>query len=260
MAISFFSFWLQLLTLALIYMGAWFIVALSLKRNDVADFAWGLGFVFLGWVGFAKAGYSGQLSLLVNSLVTIWGIRLSYHVYKRNIKKAEDPRYTEWRQKWGRWQILGSFLQVFMLQGLLLMFIATSAAAINFSGHQNMGPPEIIGLLIWLTGFAFEVIGDGQLKKFISNPLNKGKILMSGLWQYTRHPNYFGEVTMWCGIWLMAFGTGHFFPSIISPLTITWLILFVSGVPLLEKKYRGNADFEAYKKHTSIFFPLPPKE
>jgi steroid 5-alpha reductase family enzyme len=199
------------------------------------------------------------LSLIVNCLITIWGVRLSYHVYKRNIKKPEDPRYTEFRQKWGKHQAIGSFLQVFTLQGLLLMFIATSAAAINFSGHQNIGVAEIIGFLVWLCGFAFEAIGDGQLKKFISKPENKGKILMSGLWKYTRHPNYFGEVTMWWGIWLMAFNSGHFLVSIISPLTITWLILFVSGVPLLEKKYMGNADFEAYKKRTSIFFPLPSK-
>lgn len=118
---------------------------------------------------------------------------------------------------------------------------------------------NFLGLVIWLIGFFFEAVGDAQLSEFLKNPKNKGKIIQTGLWRYTRHPNYFGEVAQWWGIWLITLGIPLGWFGIIGPLTITVLILFVSGVPLLEKKYQGRADFEAYKKQTSVFFPLPPK-
>ncbi len=119
---------------------------------------------------------------------------------------------------------------------------------------------EKCGLIIWLIGFYFEVMGDKQLKNFIGDKQNKGQIMTEGLWKYTRHPNYFGEVTMWWGIFTLAFNDKLGLISLISPLTITYLILFVSGVPLLEKKYQGRPDFDEYKKKTSIFLPLPPRK
>jgi steroid 5-alpha reductase family enzyme len=115
-----------------------------------------------------------------------------------------------------------------------------------------------VGVLVWLVGFYFEAVGDWQLKKFIKNPENKGKIMQSGLWAYSRHPNYFGEVTMWWGIWLLNFSQNWW--TVVGPMTITFLILKVSGVPLLEKKYEGNKEFEDYKKRTSIFLPLPQRK
>jgi steroid 5-alpha reductase family enzyme len=118
---------------------------------------------------------------------------------------------------------------------------------------------DYLGVAIWIIGFYFEAVGDYQLSKFKKDPTNKGKIIQTGLWRYTRHPNYFGEVVLWWGIFLIAVNSPNGLIGIIGPLTITFLILKVSGIPMLEEKYEGRADFGAYKNRTSKFFPLPPK-
>lgn len=239
------------------YMTLWFIVSLIKKRNDIADIAWGLGFVLMAWLSFFLSGFSFN-ALIVNCLVTIWGIRLAWHIYHRNKNKPEDSRYLEWRKTWKNFY-LRSYLQVFMLQGIFLFLISQPVIFINFAATSKLGILEIIGLIIWGLGFYFESTGDRQLKQFISNPANKGKLMNKGLWKYSRHPNYFGEVTQWWGIFVIALSIPGSFFTIIGPLTITTLILFVSGIPLLEKKYAGRPDWEEYKKRTSIFIPLPPK-
>ena len=240
-----------------LYVTMWFIISRVMNRNDVADIAWGFGFVVLGWALYINRP-STQLALAV-TLVTIWGFRLGTHIFIRNSKKQEDYRYQQWRKQWGKWFALRSFLQVFCLQGLLLILISTPLIFLSKSGQDDINVVNIIGILVWVTGFFFEAFGDYQLGKFINNPKNKGNIMQSGLWQYTRHPNYFGEVTQWWGIWLITFGSSAFPGAIIGPLTITILILKVSGIPLLEKKYEGNKKFDIYKARTSKFFPLPVK-
>jgi steroid 5-alpha reductase family enzyme len=252
------NYYLTLSLSLLAYMSFWFGVSVVKKRNDVADIAWGIGFVLIAWLSFYLSGYSLK-SLLANSLVTIWGIRLASHIYSRNKSKPEDSRYLEWRKTW-RFFYLRSFLQIFFLQGIFLFLISLPIMFINHSISYSFGIVEVIGVLIWALGFYFESTGDSQLKEFISNPANKGKLMDQGLWRYSRHPNYFGEVTQWWGIFIIALSiTGSLF-TIIGPLTITILILFVSGVPLLEKKYAGRPDWEEYKKKTSVFIPLPPRD
>jgi len=238
-------------------MSFWFFVSVIKKRNDVADIAWGLGFVLLAWFSFYLSGYSFK-GLLVNFLVTIWGSRLAWHIYDRNKNKPEDLRYHQWRKTWKNFY-LRSFLQVFLLQGIFLFLISLPVMFINRSVMGDFGILEIIGLFVWNIGFYFESVGDKQLKEFISNPANKGKLMDKGVWRYSRHPNYFGEVTQWWGIFFIALSIPGSIFTIIGPLTITILILFVSGIPLLEKKYAGRQDFEEYKKRTSIFIPLPPR-
>ena len=240
------------------YMTSWFIVSVIKKRNDVADIAWGLGFVLIAWLSFFISVYSFK-ALLVNSMVTIWGLRLAFHIYNRNKNKPEDSRYLEWRKAWKNFY-LRSFLQVFLLQGIFLFLISLPVIFINHSAAGGFGILEILGLLVWSLGFYFENTGDKQLKEFISNPANKGKLMDRGLWQYSRHPNYFGEVIQWWGIFVIALSIPGSLITIIGPLTITTLILLVSGIPLLEKKYEGRSDWEAYKKRTSVFIPLPPKK
>jgi len=238
-------------------MSLWFVVSRVVKRNDVADIAWGFGFIVLAWALYMNRP-SVQLSLAV-ILVTIWGFRLGTHIFLRNSKKPEDYRYQQWLKEWGRWFVVRSFLQVFMLQGLLLVLISTPLIFMGKNGQDNISAINLIGVAIWLLGFFFEAVGDYQLGQFIKNPVNKGKLMQSGLWKYTRHPNYFGEVTQWWGIWLVSYGSPWFLWAIVGPLTITILILKVSGIPLLEKKYEGNKQFDKYKKQTSKFFPLPIK-
>lgn len=252
------NYYLTIATALFGYMTFWFAVSVIKKRNDVADIAWGLGFVLLAWASFFISGFSFK-ALVVNSLVTVWGSRLAWHIYNRNKDKPEDSRYLEWRKAWNNFY-LRSFFQVFMLQGVFLYLISLPVIFINRSVSGGFGILEIVGLFVWAIGFYFESVGDSQLKKFISDPANKGKLMDKGLWQYTRHPNYFGEVTQWWGIFIIALSIPGSFFTIIGALTITILILFVSGIPLLEKKYAGRPAFEKYKKRTSVFIPLPPRK
>lgn len=251
------NYYLHLLLVVYGYMTCWFLVSIAQKRNDVADIAWGLGFVLLSWYAFFLSTPSIK-PVVMNLLVTLWGGRLAWHIYKRNRKKGEDARYLTWRKSWKHFY-LRSFFQIYVLQGTLLFLIALPVIYSNYSHSDGFTLTDGIGVLVWCVGFFFEVVGDHQLKVFLSNPNNKGKIMDQGLWRYTRHPNYFGEVTMWWGLFMSALSSPSAYFTIIGPITITILILFVSGIPLLEKKYAGRPDFEAYKKKTSAFFPLPPK-
>lgn len=253
------NYYLALISMLFVYMSLWFIFSLIKKRNDVADIAWGLGFVLITWGSFFLSGSSGIRGLLISILVSIWGLRLALHIYMRNKGKKEDYRYLAWRKKWGKWFYLLSYLQVYILQGFLLFLIILPVLVVNKGQGQALGWLDFIGVLVWFFGFYFEAVGDMQLARFIKNPANKGKIMQNGLWAYTRHPNYFGEVTQWWGIWFIAISVPGGWLTIIGPLTITFLILKVSGVPMLEKKMAKNPEFAEYKRRVSVFFPLPPR-
>jgi len=244
----------------LLYMSGWFIAAQIRGRNDIADVAWGLGFILATAVSLLAGGIYPLRGLLVSGLVLVWGVRLALHIHNRNRGRGEDPRYRKWREEWGKWFVLRSFLQVFMLQGILLLLVSMPVIFVNQAPPAPLGWLDLLGLAVWLTGFCFESVGDWQLRTFIRNPANKGKLMTSGLWRYTRHPNYFGEVTLWWGIWLMVLALPGGLLTIIGPLTITFLILKVSGIPMLEKPYAERADFQEYQRRTSAFFPLPPRD
>jgi steroid 5-alpha reductase family enzyme len=245
------------------YMTVWFFVALVKKDNSVADIAWGLGFVLVAAVTFLRRG-SLFLPLLVTALTAVWGFRLSLHVLLRNRKRGEDPRYAEWRRKWGRSFVWRSYLQVFLLQGLFLLVIGSPVVLVNtyrwtFPPGSYGGGIWQAGLLVWCAGFFFEAVGDAQLARFKRDPANRGKIMDRGLWRYTRHPNYFGESMMWWGIFLIALEVPAGWMTVLSPALITFLLVRVSGVPLLERRYAGNAEFQAYARRTSAFVPWLPK-
>ena len=249
-------------TLALLlwgYMSLWFVISLFKRRNDVADVAWGLGFVLLAWTSFFLSGATGTRGVLVGVLVSVWGLRLAWHIHARNRGKAEDYRYLAWRREWGRWFYPRSYAQVYLLQGALLFLISLPVLIINRNASATFGLLDGMGACVWLFGFFFESVGDAELARFVKDPANKGKLLQSGLWRYTRHPNYFGEVAQWWGIWLVALGVRRGWFAIIGPLTITLLILKVSGIPMLEKKMAENPDFTEYTRRTSVFFPWFPK-
>lgn len=254
------EYFLFLAAILFVYMNCWFVFSVIKKRNDVADIAWGLGFVLLAWASLLLTKEMEVRSIIATVMVSIWGLRLSWHIYNRNKGKSEDYRYQQWRNEWGKWFYLRSYLQVYILQGLLLFTVVLPVMAINKGGGETFGALDLVGIVIWLIGFYFEVVGDWQLAKFIKNPANKGKLMMSGLWQYTRHPNYFGEVTQWWGIWLIALSTPIGWISVVGPLTITFLIIKISGIPMLEKKMEKHPSFAQYKKQVSIFFPLPSKK
>jgi len=237
----------------------WFLAAQIRGRNDLADVAWGLGFILVAAVSVVAGGIYPLRGLLVSGLVLAWGVRLALHIHSRNSAKGEDPRYKKWREEWGRWFVLRSFLQIFMLQGILLLLVATPVWYANLNAPVPLGRLDLLGLALWLAGFCCEALADRQLLRFIRDPRSRGLLMTTGLWRYSRHPNYFGEVLLWWGIWLIACSLPGGWLTIIGPLTITILILKVSGIPMLEEHYQGRADFEEYKRRTSAFFPLPPR-
>lgn len=247
-----------------IYMTVWFVVALIKKRNDLADIAWGLGFVIAALHAYVRNDRPGSLATLSLALTGIWGLRLASHIWLRNRGKTEDYRYAQWRRDWGKWFYLRSYAQVFLLQGLLLCLVVTPVVlTAGLSTKTNLSTWAAAGVITWLFGFYFEAVGDYQLSRFLANPANKGKLMTSGLWQYTRHPNYFGEVSQWWGLWIILCAStlpvSYKLLGLIGPATISTLILFVSGVPLLEKRYAKDKAFQAYAKKTNKFFPWTPK-
>lgn len=238
-----------------VYMTTWFAVALAIKRNDVTDIAWGFGFVTVSIAMLLKTQNYTFTSILVTILVLVWGVRLGSHIATRNIKKPEDYRYRAWRDSWGKLFVLRSYVQIFMLQGFLMLVIATPLAIIYTYSTDGILPVIIAGTSLWIFGFLFESIGDKQLKDFIRNPKNKGHVMTKGLWQYSRHPNYFGEVTQWWAIGIVALPFAYGWLGLVGSATITFLIVKVSGVPMLENKYSGNTEYQRYKQHTSMLIP-----
>jgi len=246
-------------TAVLIYMLLWFIVSLVLRRNDVADVAWGGGFIVAALAALVSWGAATHRAVIVVALVIIWGARLMLHIGVRNLGKGEDARYRKWREEWGKYATLRSFFQIYLLQGVLLLVISLPIIRAITAPDSPLGFLDLLGTMVWLIGFLFEAVSDWQLLQFKKDRANKGKVITTGLWRYSRHPNYFGEVTLWWGVFLLALAAPGGWMTIIGPITITALILGVSGIPMLEKKYEGNAEFDEYKRRTSAFFPLPPK-
>jgi steroid 5-alpha reductase family enzyme len=240
------------------YFTLWYIAAFILKNSSIVDIGWGLGFVILACVGFAMN--IAVPSAMVTLLVGIWGVRLSTHIFKRNYRKPEDFRYANFRKEWGKTYYIRAYFQLFLFQGVIMFLISLSFLYANSAVKIEIYSLFFAGIIVWLIGFFFEAVGDWQLKRFINTPTNKGKLIDVGLWKYTRHPNYFGEATMWWGIFLMALACNAPFFTIISPLTITLMVRFVSGVPMLEKSLSKNPAFSEYKKRTNIFIPWFPKE
>ena len=236
-------------------MTALFVVSIIKKDNSIADIAWGLGFILIALYTLFRTHLFLERHLLITFMALIWGLRLSTHIFMRNKGKGEDPRYAKWRQEWGTYFFVRSYFQVFILQGFLMLIIATPIIWIHMSKTPSLKFTDFIGLFIWLIGLLCESVADYQLAAFLKNPTNKGKIMMQGIWQYSRHPNYFGEVLIWWGIFIIALNTPGGLLTIISPLTITCLLLFVSGIPMAEKQIEYLPEFHTYKKRTSIFFP-----
>jgi steroid 5-alpha reductase family enzyme len=244
----------------LIYFTLIFILAQVMKNNSIVDSFWGPSFLVVAlWTYFATPE-TGPRSTAVTVLIAIYAIRLFTHITLRNWNKPEDYRYVAMREKWGtKSPVLKAYLNVFLLQGVISYMVALPIIAVNSSDFQKLGIIGFLGILIWIIGFLFESVGDSQLKSFKADAKNKGKLMTEGLWSYTRHPNYFGEAAMWWGIFIISVSGFLDILLIISPLIMTYLLIYVSGVPLLEKRYEGRADFKEYAKRTNKFFPWFPK-
>ncbi len=246
----------QTTLLVFVYGTIWFIISIIQKRNDVADIAWGLGFVVIAATMLTK-GAVQPATILLAVMIILWGLRLTVHIAARSSKKAEDFRYANWRRSWGKSFYLRSYFQVYVLQGFLMVVISLPIFIAKSSPAGPITATTLIGIVIWLIGMTFETISDYQLRQFLRNRKDPSEIMQTGLWKYSRHPNYFGEVLLWWGIFICGLSLQNGWWGIISPLTITYLLLYVSGIPMLEAKYKNHPKFQAYKAHTSAFFPWP---
>ena len=238
------------------------LISLVLKNVTIADSFWGLGFILIAWITFFAAdGYVAR-KLILALLVTAWGLRLFIHLSIRNWGKGEDPRYGEWRKKHGGNFWLVSLFKVFLIQAVFQWIIALGVQYGQlFSMPTHLTVLDYLGILMWVAGFSIETAADWQLAQFTANPANKGKIMNQKLWRYSRHPNYFGESLLWWGIFVMVLSVPWGIWTIISPLVITYTLLRITGVTLMEQtEFSKNPEYQDYIERTSAFIPRPPKK
>jgi steroid 5-alpha reductase family enzyme len=246
---------------AVLFMGCVWLLSLPTRNASLADIFWGPGFVLLAWLSFALTdGYVGR-KLLLALLTTAWGLRLSLHITWRNWGQGEDRRYQAWRAKRGAsfWWV--SLFTVFLTQAVLLWLVSLAVQIGQLSPTPaRLTGWDLLGILVWTTGFTWEAVADWQLAHFKANSANRGKVMSQGIWAYSRHPNYFGESLVWWGLFLIALATPFGWWTVISPLVITFLLLKVSGVVLLEKDIvERRPKYREYVETTSAFIPWFPR-
>lgn len=228
-----------------------FLLSVVLKDNSIADVFWGLGFLQVATHAFILSGTREVSQILFTSLIAVWSLRLaSYILSKKWIKKGEDPRYARWREQWKHFY-LRSFFQVYLFQAVLLMVISIPILLVH-TAPPPVGVITVAGLCIAIFGLVYETIGDLQLRGFIKTR-QKGQIMTQGLWKYSRHPNYFGESVFWLGASVVATQVSSL--AVMSWILITFLLRYVSGVPLAEERYADNQAFQIYKQKTPPMFP-----
>lgn len=226
---------------------------------SIVDPFWGIGFVVVAWVAWYMNSPAARRVLILASLTTVWGLRLSLFLLWRNRGQGEDRRYAAMRVQCGSHFWWVSLFTVFLLQAGLLWFVSLPiqcAAALNST--ISPGWLDAAGIAIWSLGLFFEAVGDWQLARFKMDPNNAGRVMDHGLWRYSRHPNYFGDFCMWWGLYLIAAAGGASL-TILSPLLMSFLLLKVSGVSLLERTIADRRpEYAAYQARTNAFFPGPP--
>lgn len=242
-------------TLALMFL-LW-LVSLALKDASIVDSFWGVGFAIIALVCFFITDGARPRKLLITTLVAIWGLRLAVHIFWRNHGKGEDYRYKAMRKKHGDRFPIVSLFTVFVFQGLLMWIISLPVQMAEIARTpEHLVWLDYFGAAVWVVGFLFEAVGDLQLTLFKINPKNKGKVMNRGLWAFTRHPNYFGDATLWWGYFLIALAVPSAYWTVISPLAMTILLMKVSGVALLEKKLvKTRPEYADYVRRTNAFFP-----
>jgi steroid 5-alpha reductase family enzyme len=242
-----------------VYMTCIFLLSLVKKDNSIADIAYGGAFIAAVASAALVSGSGHPRQYLAGAMIGLWGIRLTLHLYLRSRGRGEDFRYRKWREEWGSGFVVRSFLQIYVLQGAVVLVVASPVILLMARPGGALGFLDLAGAAVWTLGVTFEAVGDQQLLVFKRDAANEGRIITSGLWRFSRHPNYFGECTLWWGVLLVGLGASGALWTIISPLTINFLLLYVSGIPMLEKKYEGDAAFEEYKRRTSPLIPWFPR-
>ncbi len=243
----------------LVYVFFYYIAVIK-RNNNWADYAWAVGFPIIAMTSYALGGrHDLSKQFLITTLVIIWSARLLVHIITRNQGGEELYRYKSLRNKWGAKTVLYSFFRIYLLSWFLMCLVAFPIVVINTTGGYLIGRIELVGIMIWAFGFVYETVADYQLYHYKLKASHRDKIFTGGLWKYSRHPNYLGEILMWVGLYFVALPHPYGAIAIISPAVITFMLLGFTGVPTIEKRYRGNEDYKDYKKRTSILIPLPTK-
>jgi len=237
------------------------VISVVIKNASIVDIVWGLGFVVVAWVVrlTTDQGDDGRQWLLV-AMTTVWGLRLAVYLFLRNHGNGEDYRYRAMRKHYGERFGLISLYSVFGLQGALMFVVSLPVQLGQADDTPGIGAVAIFGVVLWLIGMFFEAVGDAQLARFKRNPDSAGTVMSTGLWRYTRHPNYFGDACVWWGIGLVAAETGAGAWGLLGSAVMTFLLRRVSGVTMLEKTIgRRRAGYDEYIRTTSAFIPRPPR-
>jgi steroid 5-alpha reductase family enzyme len=239
-----------------VFLVAW-VVSVVRRDTGVADVFWGLGFIAAAVAALMVAEQPlSPRGLLVLALTLIWGVRLAAHIALRNRGRGEDPRYAAWRQDHGASWPLRSLFTVFLFQGALCWVISIPVqASVSGSGPSFPSITDVVGSVLWLAGFTWEAVADWQLLRFRGNPANRGRILTTGLWSRSRHPNYFGEMVLWWGFYLIALGVPGGWLTFPGPMLLTILLLRVSGVPMTERLMASRPGWSDYARRTPAFWP-----
>jgi len=241
--------------------GALWVASLLLRDASIVDVAWGPGFAAIAAIAFARSSGPGARGSLLLAMAALWGLRLGIHLAWRNIGSGEDPRYAAMRRRHGARFARVSLVTVFALQAALMWTISLPLqVAMLRPGAAPLGALDALGVALFAIGLSFEAIGDWQLARFRARPESRGRVLDRGLWRYTRHPNYFGDSLAWWGMFAVAASTPLGPWTALSPALMTFLLLRVSGVPLLERSLaRKRPGYGDYVARTSAFLPLPPR-
>ena len=244
----------------LLLLTLFFAAALARQRFDLVDTAWGLTFIAIATAAFVSGPHNFGLNpaTVVVGLVYVWGIRLAWHIGRRFLRSTHtDERYVELMKKWRGNPALNAYVRIYGVQSLLALLVSIPVIHICISQELAWNIWTQLGVLVWAVGFWCEALADAQLKRFLANPLNRGKLMTHGLWKYSRYPNYFGELTMWWGIALISLGTAHGWVGLGGAAVITYLIVYVSGIPPKETRLRKRPGWQEYVQSTRLLAPLP---
>lgn len=252
-------FTVNLLVIVVVMTSVW-ILSTVIRDASIVDIVWGAGFVVVAWSSWITSDADGLAALAVRVCVTVWGLRLAGYLAWRNLGKGEDFRYQAMRRKYGARFPLISFVTVFLLQGALMWVVSLPVQVVHDVDPQA-SPVLVVGVAVWGVGLAFEVVGDLQLARFKTDPASAGRVMDTGLWRYTRHPNYFGDFLVWWGIAIMALSNVASMVGMIGAVVMSLLLMRVSGVPMLEHSMaKRRPGYVEYQRRTSAFFPRPPRD
>ena len=248
------------ITIVIIMVATW-LLSLAIKNASIVDIVWGLGFAITSWVLALAIDGDSTRQILLAFMVGLWGVRLGSYLAKRNLGHGEDWRYKAMRKKKGAKFGLISLVTVFGLQGALMFIVSLPVMFGNSDSTPGVGPIAVVGIMVWAVGFLFEAVGDWQLARFKRDSSNAGNVMQTGLWSLTRHPNYFGNALLWWGIGIVGAETGSGIVGFIGPVVMTFFLLKVSGVPMLERSLNKRREgYAEYAARTSMFIPRLPKK